>query len=146
MNVQNENTAPSVTDLPGARAVLLAGLGAASLIRRNTAAAVQEAVAVAGRVPKATGIMLEGLGEQGRYYRDRTLTGANALGQRVVAIAGELATGAHDRLQPVLRRLDGVTAVLGIRARSTKATRKPVRKARKPAVKTTARRKTRKAA
>lgn len=131
---------PVNRERPGAREVLLAGIGAVSLARRNAGAVVKEAIAIAGRVPAATSVMIEGIGETGSEYRDAIKARADRLRARITSTAGELATQAQSRLQPLLGRFDGVAARLGIVKATPKARRG--RKASKPV----ARRKTRKAA
>lgn len=125
---------------PGAREFMLAGIGAVSLARRNAGAAVQEAIAIAGRVPAATSIMIEGLGETGSEYRRAIGARADALRTRILTTAGEVAAQAQSRVQPLLGRFEGVAARLGIVKTKPKARRG--RKASKPV----ARRKARKAA
>lgn len=121
----------SATTRPGAREVLLAGIGAASLLRKNTGAALKEAVAIAGRAPKAAGIAIEGIGEQGRFYRERATARATALGQRAVAVAGELSSTVRTRLQPALGTFDGLMARFGVRVVETSGKRTGAKRARK---------------
>ncbi|MBS0457158.1 MAG: hypothetical protein JSS44_07510 [Proteobacteria bacterium] len=141
----NIDTAATATIRPGAREVLLAGIGAVSLIRKNATGAVKEAVAIAGRAPKAAGIAIEGIGEQGRFYRERMTARASVLGQRAVTAAGEWSTHMQSRLQPVLGTLDGLTARFGLRLVKTTAKRTGAKRARKT-VRVAAKRKARKAA
>ena len=55
----------SVHRIPGsARDVLLAGIGAASLLRRNAATSLGEAMAVMGRLPHASSMLLGGISER----------------------------------------------------------------------------------
>lgn len=144
MNTNIDNAATQ-TNRPGAREVLLAGIGAVSLIRKNATGAVKEAVAIAGRAPKAASIAIEGIGEQGRYYRGRVTAHANELGQRAIAVAGELSASVQTRLQPVLGTLDGLTARFGVRLVKTTGKRSGGKRARKT-TRVATKRKARKAA
>lgn len=139
----NLNAVPVRRARPGTREVLLAGIGAVSLARRNAGAAVKEAIAIAGRVPAATSIMIEGLGETGNDYRNAIIARAGTWRGRIARTVGSLAADAQARLQPLLGRFDGVAARFGI-ARTKPAPRRGRKAAKaKPAA---TRRKVRKAA
>ncbi|MBS0193198.1 MAG: hypothetical protein JSR34_03060 [Proteobacteria bacterium] len=144
MSTQIQAT-PVNRERSGAREVLLAGIGAVSLIRKNATGAVKEAVAIVGRVPAATSIVIEGLGETGSRYRDELIARATGMRQRATTTAGNLAADIQSRLEPMLGRFNDVTVGLGITVLKPKAKRQPAHRARK-AVKTVAKRKTRKAA
>ena len=136
---------PMNRERPSAHEVLLAGLGAVSLIRKNAGDALDEAAAIAGRMPDATSILIEGLGETGGRYRDELITRANGLGKRVTSVASGLVADAGSRLQPLLRKFDDVTVGLGITVLKPKTRPVSAKRARK-ASKAVAKRKTRKAA
>ncbi|HEY2345627.1 MAG TPA: hypothetical protein VGH80_07060 [Xanthomonadaceae bacterium] len=136
---------PVNRERPSAHEVLLAGIGAMSLIRKNAGDALSEAIAIAGRVPDATGIMIEGLGETGGRYRDELIARANGLGKRATSAANGFVADVGSRLRPLLRKFDDVTVGLGITVLKPKAKAVPAKRARK-ASKAVAKRKTRKAA
>jgi len=126
------------TDLrTGAREVFLAGIGALSLVRKNAGKSWAEATAIAGRMPEATSILIEGFGERSQAFRDELL-------ERTKAAATNLVSDVESRLQPLLRKFGETTVSLGIVV-SRQRQRDAANKARKP-VKTVARRKPRKAA
>ena len=130
---------------PGAHEVLLAGIGAMSLLGRNAGGALTEAIAIAGRVPDAAGIMIEGLGETGGRYRDELIARANGLGQRATRAANGLVAEFGSRLQPLLRKLDDVKVGFGITVIKPGAKAASAKRGRK-ASKAVAKRKSRKAA
>lgn len=121
----------------GAREVLLAGIGAASLLRKNAGKSWAEATAIAGRMPEATSILIEGIGERSQAFTDELI-------ERAKAATTNLIADVESRLQPLLRRFGETTVGLGIVV-SRQGKRGAASKARKP-VKTVARRKPRKAA
>jgi hypothetical protein len=121
----------------GARQVLLAGIGAASLLRKNAGKSWAEATAIAGRMPEATSILIEGLGERSQAFRDELIERARAAKTNLVA-------DMESRLQPLLRKFGETTVSLGIVV-SRQRQRGAEKKARKP-VKTVAKHKPRKAA
>ncbi|HEV2607164.1 MAG TPA: hypothetical protein VGT79_04195 [Xanthomonadaceae bacterium] len=121
----------------GARQVLLAGIGAASLLRKNAGKSWAEATAIAGRMPEATSILIEGLGERSQAFRDELIVRAKAATTNLVA-------DVESRLQPLLRKFGETTVGLGIVV-SRQGKRGAAKTARKP-VKTVAKRKARKAA
>lgn len=130
---------------PSAHEVLLAGIGAMSLIRKNAGAAVTEAFAIAGRVPDAASIAIEGIGESGGRYRDELIARANGLGKRATEVAGNLVSDVESRLQPLLRKFDDVKIGLGVTVLKPKAKPAAARRGRK-ATKAVVKRKGRKAA
>jgi hypothetical protein len=121
----------------GARQVLLAGIGAASLLRKNAGKSWAEATAIAGRMPEATSILIEGLGERSHAFRDELI-------ERAKAATTNLVADVESRLQPLLRKFGETTVGLGIVV-SRQGKRGVAKKTRKP-VKTVAKRKPRMAA
>jgi len=122
----------------GARQVLLAGIGAASLLRKNAGKSWAEATAIAGRMPEATSILIEGIGERSQAFRDEFI-------ERAKAATTNLVADVEARLHPVLRKLADTKIGLGIVISRPKAKHAPARKAAKPVAKRTVR-KPRKAA
>ena len=121
----------------GARDVLLAGIGAVSLLRKNAGKSWAEATAIAGRMPEATSILIEGLGERSQAFWDELI-------ERAKSATTNLVADMESRLQPLLRKFGKTTVGLGIVV-SSQDKRVAAKSARKP-VKTVARRKPRKAA
>jgi len=128
----------------GARDVLLAGIGAASLLRKNAGASWAEAKAIAKRIPAASSIMVEGIGESGQAFKAELIDRAEAFGKRAKAATTNLVADVESRLQPLLRKFGETTAGFGIVV-SRQGKRAAAKKTRKP-VKTVAKRKPRKAA
>jgi len=133
---------PINRERPRAHEVLLAGIGAASLIRRNAGAVVEDAFAIAGRVQEKASLLIYEFGGNGF---DGLVARANGLGKRASATAGSLAADVESRLQPLLRRLDDVRIGLGITVIKPKPRRTPAKRARKPASKTSSKTSSRKA-
>jgi len=129
----NLKPTPANRERPGAHEVLLAGIGAASLIRKNAGAVVEDAFAIAGRVQEKASILIYELGGNGI---DGLVARANSLGKRASAATGSIAADLESRLQPLLRRFDDVKIGLGITVIRPKARRAPAKRARKPAGKT----------
>ncbi|HTD28143.1 MAG TPA: hypothetical protein VK660_02010 [Xanthomonadaceae bacterium] len=131
---------PMNRDRRPARDVLLAGIGAVSLLRKNAGKSWSEATAIAGRIPEASSVLMEGIGERSNAFRHEFIRLAGEVGRQASVARTNLASDVESRLQPLLRKL-------GIKP--TKAKRKVVAKrgksARKPAAKRVAR-KPRKAA
>jgi len=139
-----------------ARDVLLAGIGAASLIRRNAGGALTEAAAIAGRMPKATSILIEGVGERsaamidelgarGNAFRWEFARLARVLGSKAVEAGSTLAADVETRVKPLLSRLDDVKVGLGIVVAKPKAKRAASKKTARKAAKPVAKRAVRKA-
>ena len=129
----------------GARQVLLAGIGAASLLRKNAGKSWAEATAIAGRMPEATSILIEGLGERSQAFRDELIVRAEKLGKRAKVATTNLVADIESRLQPALRKLADTKIGLGIVISKPKAKRAPAKKAARKATKPVAKRTVRKA-
>ncbi len=110
----------------GARDMLLAGVGAASLLRKNAGKYWSEATAIARRIPAASSILAEGIGERSQAFRDELIERANALGERANTAAGELVADVESRLRPLLRKFDDTSILLGIKI----ARKQPMRAAK----------------
>ena len=110
-----------------AREIALAGLGAASLARRQAIKSFAEFSAIAGRLPEASAIFAEGLGERAQALKDTVVAKAASLRQRADNLAGIASAEIGQRIAPLL-------ATLGVKR--TPAKRKQVSRGR---VKTTSR-------
>ena len=139
-----------------ARDVLLASIGAASLIRKNAGGALTEAAAIAGRTPKATSILIEGIGERsaavinelgarGNAFRWEFERLGRVFGKQVSTVTTSLVADVEARVQPVLKRFDELKVGLGIVVVKPKAKRAAPRKAARKAAKTVTKRVVRKA-
>ncbi len=142
-----------------ARDVLLAGIGAASLLRKNAGKSLTEAAAIVGRLPQASSIMLEGIGERtgamveeigarGNAFRWEFARLARVFGREAAAATAEALADAQLRLRPLLSKFDDTSLLFGIQSGNPQPKRKPSKQARKPAKPTAKRvvRKPRKAA
>jgi hypothetical protein len=129
----------------GARQVLLAGIGAASLLRKNAGKSWAEATAIASRMPEATSILIEGLGERSQAFREDLIVRAENLGKRAKVATTNLVADVELRVQPVLRKLAETKIGLGIVISKPKAKRAPGKKAVHKAAKPVAKRTVRKA-
>jgi hypothetical protein len=138
---------PMNRDRRPARNVLLAGIGAVSLLRKNAGKSWTEVTAIAGRLPEASSILLEGIGERGTSMIEEIGVRGNAFRwefarlARVVRKEASSATtkvvaDVETRLQPLLRKLDLVKPQpkRGKAVKGAKKVAKPVAKraARKP--------------
>jgi hypothetical protein len=144
---------------PIAREAVLAGIGAVSLIRRNASKTLADANAVAGRLPKAAGELLENAGQRttatlkeigarGNAFRWEFERLAKAFGQEAVAAGSNVIADVRSRIQPLLKKLDGTPLVFGITIAKPQPKRAAAKGRRKTAKKIAKRsaRKTRKAA
>ena len=128
----------------GARHLLLAGIGAVSLIRKNAGKTLAEAAAIAGRLPEAGSILIEGIGERSVAYRNELVRLVDQLGGQASVATTNLVSDVGSRIQPLLQKIDGTSMLFGIRI--AKAQRgATAKRTRKPA-KAAAKRKVRKAA
>ena len=127
-----------------ARDVLLAGIGAASLLRKNAGKSLSEAAAIVGRLPEASSIMLEGIGERGGAMIEEIGVRGNAFRWEFARLARVFGREASDatanaladvqlRLQPLLRKIDDTSILFGIKIGNAKPKRKPAKLARKAA-------------
>ncbi len=153
------STLRSSTLRSSARDVVLAGIGAASLLRKNAGKSLADVAGVIERLPEASSILIEGIGERSTAMIEELGARGNAFRwefARLVRVAGKEASArttnlvaeVESRVQPLLRKFNDVSVGFGIvvakpkpKRAATKATRKTV----KPAAKRTAR-KARKAA
>jgi hypothetical protein len=135
-----------------ARDVLLAGLGAVSLLRKNAGSAWTEATAIAGRMPLATSIAIEGmvesLVERGNFFRWEFERLGRVARKETTAAATRMVADVESRVQPLLRKLSDTSIGLGIVIGKPKAKKAAVKRTRNVAKKAAKRavRKTRKAA
>ncbi len=113
----------------GAREIALAGLGAASLARKQAIKSFAEFSAIAGRLPEASAIFVEGLGERGQALKDTVIAKAASLRQRADNLAGIASAEIGQRIAPLL-------ATLGVKR--TPAKRERVARGRANATPTTA--------
>ena len=108
---------PMNRDSRPARNVLLAGIGAVSLLRKNAGKSWTEATAMAGRLPEASSILLEGIGERSTAMIEEIGVRGNAfrwefarLGRVIRREASNATTkvvaDVEARLQPLLRKFD----------------------------------------
>ena len=89
----------------GAREIALASLGAASLARKQLVKSLAELSAIADRLPEASTILVEGIGERAQTLRDTVVAKAISLRQRAGNL-GEIASGElEQRIAPLLARL-----------------------------------------
>jgi hypothetical protein len=135
-----------------ARDVLLAGLGAVSLLRKNAGSVWTEATAIAARMPEATSILVEGVVEgvvkRGNAFRYEFERVGRQARKETSAAASKMVADVESRLQPLLRKFSDTTIGLGIvvaRPKANKAAAKRTSKIAKLVAKRTAR-KPRKAA
>jgi hypothetical protein len=139
-----------------ARDMLLASVGAASLLRKNAGSALTEAAAIAGRMPQATSILIEGIGERsaamidelgarGNAFRWEFARLARELGKKASEATTSLASDVESRVQPVLRKFAETKIGLGIVVAKPKAKRAAGKKTARKAVKPVAKRTVRKA-
>ncbi len=144
---------------PVAREAVLAGIGAVSLIRRGAGKTLADASAVAGRLPKAAGELIENAGQRttatlkeigarGNAFRWEFERLAKVFGQEAVAAGSNVIADVQSRIQPLLKKLDGTPLVFGVTTAKSKPKRTVAKGRRKAAKKTAKRgaRKTRKAA
>lgn len=142
-----------------ARDVVLAGIGAASLLRKNAGKSWAEVSGVIERLPEASSILIEGIGERsnamieeigarGNAFRWEFERLARVVGKEASARTTNLVANVESRVQPLLRKFSDVSVGFGIVVAKPKSKRtvvKATRKTIKPAAKRTAR-KARKAA
>jgi hypothetical protein len=89
----------------GAREIALAGLGAASLARKQAVKSFAEFSAFANRLPEASAILVEGLGERTQALKDTVVAKAVSLRKRAGNVA-QIASGElEQRIAPLLARL-----------------------------------------
>jgi uncharacterized protein YgbK (DUF1537 family) len=139
---------PMNRDRRPARDVLLAGLGAVSLLRKNAGSAWTEATAIAGRMPLATNDLIEEMVERGVAFRYEFERLGRVAGKEVSTAATSAISEVKARLQPLLRKIGDTKIISGVAVRKPKAKKavsKRVRKAVKPVAKRAVR-KARKAA
>jgi len=138
---------PMNRDRRPARDVLLAGIGAVSLLRKNAGKSWTEATAIAGRMPEATSILIEGIGERstamieeigvrGNMFRWEFKRLAREFRKHTSEATTNLAADVESRLQPLLVKL-------GVKPAPAKRKATPAKRG-KPARKTAAKRITRK--
>jgi hypothetical protein len=124
----------------GAREIALAGLGAASLARKQAIKSFSELYAIADRLPEASAIFLEGIGERAQALKDAVVTNSSSLRNRVDQLARIASVEVEHRIAPLL-------AAFGVQRKATR--RKPLKARRGVKAKTrkgAAKRTTRKAA
>lgn len=125
-----------------ARDVLLAGLGAVSLLRKNAGSTWTQATAIAGRMPEATSILMEGVAvsvvERGKAFRYEFERLGRLARKETSAAASKMVADVDSRLQPLLRKFSDSTISLGIvvaRPKVKMAVAKRTRKVAKPVAK-----------
>ena len=127
-----------------ARNVVLAGIGAASLLRKNVGKSLTEAAGIVGRLPEASSIMLEGISERsgamieeigarGNAFRWEFARLARLVGREASAATSNALADVQLRLQPLLRKFDDTSILFGIKIGNVKPERKPAKHARKSA-------------
>jgi hypothetical protein len=100
-----------------ARNVMLAGIGAVSLLRKNAGKSWTEATAIAGRLPEASSVLLEGIGERstamieeigvrGNAFRWEFARLARVVRREASNATTKVVAEVETRLQPLLRKLD----------------------------------------
>ena len=135
---------PMNRERPSAHHVLLAGLGAVSLLRKNAGKTWAETAAIVGRLPEASSIMVEGIGERsaamieeigvrGNAFRWEFARLARVFGQEASTATNKVVADVESRLQPLLIKV-------GIgKPQPKRATTKRARKTTKPVAKRTTR-------
>ena len=129
---------------PTAQQVLLAGIGAVSLIRKNAGKTLAEAGAIAGRLPETAGSLVQGAGERatttlkeigarGNAFRWEFERLAKTFGQGAVTAGTQAVADAQARIEPLLKKIEGMPIVFGIAITKPRSAAKSARKtARKP--------------
>ncbi len=121
----------------GARDALLAGIGAVSLVRKNAGKSLAEAASVIERLPEASSILIEGIGERTQALKTELLGRVASLDTRARVASNNGIAEVESRLRRLLRKL-GIEPVrtthAGKPAKRGKATVKPAAKrgVRKP--------------
>jgi hypothetical protein len=116
-----------------ARDVLLAGIGAASLLRKNANQAIADASAAIDHLPVKTADFADAVAERTHAFRiEFSKRIVPSLGRRVKAMATEGVASVESRLQPLLKKL-------GVKTSAAKTGKR-----RKTAAKSTAKRTVRK--
>jgi hypothetical protein len=139
---------PMNRDRRPARDVLLAGLGAVSLLRKNAGSAWTEATAIAGRMPLATNDLIEEIVDRGMAFGYEFQRLGREASKEVSSAASSAISDVKARLQPLLRGIGDTKIAAGLmvlKPKAKKAAAKRPRKTVKSATKRAAR-KTRKAA
>ena len=94
-----------------ARDVLLAGLGAASLLRKNASQAIADATTAIDQLPVKTADFADAIAERSHAFRiEFSKRIAPSFGRRVKAMASDGIASVESRLQPLLKRFGVVTA------------------------------------
>jgi hypothetical protein len=135
---------PMNRERPSAHQVLLAGLGAVSLLRKNAGKTWAETAAIVGRLPEASSIMVEGIGERsaamieelgarGNAFRWEFARIARVLGKEASTATIKVVADVESRLQPLLVKV-GV-----VKPQPKRTTAKRTRKTVKPVAKRTTR-------
>jgi hypothetical protein len=147
---------PMNRERPSAHEVLLAGIGAASLIRANAGKTWTEARAVTGRLPQTTSLLIDSVGERtaatiaeigarGNAFRWEFERLAREFGKQASAVTTSVIADVEQRVQPVLKKLADSKIGLGIVVVKPKAKRAPAKKTVRKTAKPIARRTVRKA-
>ena len=111
----------------GAREIALAGLGAASLASKLAVKSFAELSAIANRLPEASAILVEGIGERAQALKDATLAKAASLRARVEGLADIVSGEIQQRTAPLRARL-GVERKVAVRKPAPKSLSKTKRK------------------
>ena len=99
----------------GGRDVLLAGIGAASLLRRNAGKAFVDAAAAIGQLPEKSAELVEAFGERANAFKVEFVWRVGpSFGRKVKALASDGVATVESRLRPLLGKL-------GIKSPATKA-------------------------
>ena len=136
---KSRTQAPKI-ERPAAQQVLLAGIGAVSLIRRNAGKTIAEAATMAGRLPAAANGLVKDAGERatatlkeigarGNAFRWEFERLAKAFGQEAVAAGSNVIADVESRIQPLLRKFDGTPLAFGITIAKPRSSARPARKA-----------------
>lgn len=124
----------------GARELALAGLGAASLARKQAIKSFLELSAIAGRLPEASAIFVEGIGERAQALTDAAVAQTLSLRKRTERLVKAASEEVEQRIAPLLEKFTGG------RKRAIRKPLKGKRSGKAPARKSQAKRSTRKAA
>jgi hypothetical protein len=147
---------PMNRERPSAHEVLLAGIGAVSLIRRNAGRTWTEATAMAGRLPETTSLLIDSAGERtvatiaeigarGNAFRWEFERLVREFGKQASVVTTNVIADVEQRVQPVLKKLADSRIGLGIVVVKPKAKRAPAKKTARKAAKPVAKRTVRKA-
>lgn len=91
--------------LGGARDVLLAGVGAVSLLGKNAGKSLADAAGVIERLPEASSILAEGIGERAQAFKAELIERVALLDARTRTALGDGLAEVEFRLLPLLRQL-----------------------------------------